>query len=149
MNLRACYNDFKSKSESAVSQLWRYAEFETSVGLRREVSFVGGSVIVQETPPNNELSVIVIHTSETRVYKHAAYFLAFVADSFLQGEVQQLTVRTFGQAYQAFIGVNTFSVEAVVATGTLEHEDRFGTRSEREKSHVNAVIIKRKTHEQR
>lgn len=145
MNLRACYNDFQAKSDSNIGHLWKYAEFETKLGIRREVSFIGGSVIVQEVPPHDDLSVIVIQTSENRVYKHAAYFLSFVADSFLQGQVQQLNVRTYGQAYQAFIGVNTFSVEPVVATGTLEHQDRFGNLSEREKSHVNAVLIKRKT----
>jgi hypothetical protein len=143
-NLRSFFNDFHAKSESAVRQLWKYSEFETKLGLRREVSFIGGCVVIQETPPNNELSVLVMQVSDTRVYRHAAYALTFLLDDYLTGDLESLTIRLYGHAYQAFVPVNSFDVKPVQGLGTIETVDRFGNPREKELARVHAVTIKRK-----
>jgi hypothetical protein len=141
--LRSFYDGFQAKTEPAVRQLWKYSEFETKMGPRREITFIGGAVVIQETPPTDELSVLVMPVTDTRVFKHTAYLLAFLADSYLANDVPQLQVRLYGQAYQAFVPVNTFDVQPVTGVGTIEHVDRFGNSSEKELARTHAVLVKR------
>lgn len=146
-NLKAFFNNFHAHAPDAIKPLWKYAEYETKFGDRREIQFIGQSAMVIETPPDYHLDFLTIQTQEIRVYKHAGYLLAALAEFYLQGETTSLHVKLYGQGYQAFMYVNSVRVEALTADGMVERVNRFGQPMEQPVSKINGVRVTRFTKE--
>jgi hypothetical protein len=147
VNLRAFFNHFTEHADQVTAHLWKYTEYETKFGDRRELALFSSAMII-ETPTTDygvEFSMLVIDTQEQRLYKHMAYLLHYFAPFYL-AEKEQVDVRLYGNSYQAVLALNQqepFKYEGVTATGTLERVDRFGHSREVERSHINRVRFSR------
>jgi len=140
-NLSSFFNHFSTVADPQVIPLWRYDEFDTKYGTRRELHFVGQAALLTETA-EDRLEFVAIQTQEFRVYKHAGYMLALLAEFYLD-ERPSVDIKLYGQAFQAFMTVNNVNVEPITADGTVEHRDRFGNLSEKQVSKITAVHLTR------
>jgi hypothetical protein len=136
-NLRAFYNDFCSAANETVAHLWRYEEFETKFGVRREMQFIGQTALLMQLP-DDTLSLLVAQTQEHRVYKHVAYMLSYLVGT------QKLKMQIHGQALQAITRIEGIDIEYEATTGTLEREDWRGNIKEYDFSRIKGVILSRK-----
>lgn len=141
VNLRSFFNHFSTHADASVIPLWKYAEFETKFGDRRELQFIGQSAIVIETP-DNKLEFMTIQTQEHRVYKHAGYLMSLLAPFYLDHNTH-IDIKLYGHAFQAFTSVNNVKVEPINAEGVIERRDRFGNLSEKEVIHISSVRLSR------
>jgi hypothetical protein len=141
--LRAFYNYFKAQADNTVGACWTYNTYETKLGYREEIVFVSSSIVLQMMPPNQDLSLIVIQTKDTRIYKHAAYLMGLACSFFLDADTDQYNISTYGQGFQGFIGVNSVDIKAFNIEGTVERLDRFGNQHEHSITKVAGVTVKR------
>lgn len=146
-NLRSFFNHFNEHADQQTAHLWKYSEYETKFGDRREMALFSSAMII-ETPMTQgdpEFSMLVIDTREQRLYKHMAYLLHYFA-SYMLSEKEQIDVRVYGNSYQAVLALDSqqpFRIESITATGTLERVDRFGNSREVEKTRINKVQFSR------
>lgn len=141
--LRAFFNHLHANAGNSVRSLWKYSSYDTSLGTREEVAFIGSAIILQMVPPRQELSLLVAQTQETRVYKHAAYLMSIACPFFLE-EAEQLKIAVYGQGFQGFVGVNNVDVRAYNAEGIVERIDRFGQSHEHSITRIAGVTVTRK-----
>jgi hypothetical protein len=145
-NLRGFFNEFRNKAEKPTAGLWKYQEYETKLGYRRELSLVSSAMLI-ETPTvdSSEFSILVIDTQERRLYLHMAYLLHYFA--LYQLDTQE-TVEAWlrGNALQSVKVLDPkahFNVETIDQKGTLEKIDRFGNSKEAERTFINKVRFSR------
>jgi hypothetical protein len=146
-NLRNFFNHFLEHADQTTAHLWKYTEYETKFGYRRELALFSSAMIIESPSAQGpaEYSLLVIDTQEQRLYQHMSYLLYYFAPYYL-AEHEQIEVRLHGNSYQAIVTLEPkghFEVESVTATGTLEKIDRFGNSKEVEKSRVNKVRFSR------
>lgn len=146
-NLRNFFSHFVEHADQTTAHLWKYTEYETKFGDRRELSLFSSAMIIEAPtvlgPP--EYSMLVIDTQEQRLYQHMSYLMYYFAPYYLT-EREQIEVRLHGNSYQAVLTLDPkgyFEVNSVTATGTLEKVDRFGNSKEVEKSRINKVRFSR------
>lgn len=113
------------KDNKNVGSVWHFNAYDTKFGSRQEISFVGHYITFIQMPVNLSLSLLVQHTTDTRVYKQAA-FLMHEAMSYMTVDNENIYVSLHGQAYQAFTNMPDMYIEQVKAEGTIEGTDRFG-----------------------
>jgi hypothetical protein len=146
-NLRNFFNHFREHGDVATVAHWKFDQYETKFGDRREISLFSSAMIIETPLPTSgpEFSMLVIDTQEQRLYKHMAYLLHYFA-SYMLEEQEVVDVRMFGNSYQAVLCLERpqpFEIDAVYATGTLERVDRHGNFREVEKSRINKVRFSR------
>lgn len=147
-SLHDVYEYFSSHSDAAIRGLWKYSAYETPVGVREEIAFFGSSVVLQSVPPTSQLSLLIAQTSETRVYRHAAYFMSFVCPFMLENHPdRKLRILVYGQGFQGFIGVVNVDIKAYNAEGVVERIDRFGNHKEHSITRITAVDVSHKQKE--
>jgi hypothetical protein len=140
MSLIDFYAHFEASADSTLKQLWRYEEFDTKFGPRRELRFVGDSLIFIEIPPNGALQFMAMQTKDVRLYRHGQNMLHSIADFYLQN-APSLQVRVFGLAYQSIVGLSGFHVETLNSVGHIAGTDRFGNLTEIEVKSIAYVTL--------
>lgn len=140
MSLRSFYNYFYANADDAVKPMWKYAEYETKLGIRREIQFIGQAALLLEVPPTDELQFLTIQTQEHRIYRHGTYMLTMLADYYLMDQ-SYVDIKVYGQGYQSFTGIKDFVVEAITAEGTVPRVTRFGTEAELSIKKITGVHI--------
>lgn len=146
-NLRNFFNHFTEHADQTTAHLWKYTEYETKFGDRRELALFSSAMIIESPTAAGpaEFSMLVIDTHEQRLYQHMSYLLYYFAPYYL-AEHEQIEVRLHSNSYQAILTLDPkghFDVDAVTATGTLEKVDRFGNSKEVEKTRINKVRFSR------
>lgn len=140
--MRQFFDHFHEIGDRSCHPLWKYSTYETKLGTREEVAFIGGATIFQRMPPKNELSLLLMQTNERRVYTHATYLINIACPFFLE-DAEEIVIGMYGQGYQAMLGVNSVAVTAYNADGLVERVDRFGNSHEQSVSRVSAVTIRK------
>jgi hypothetical protein len=149
-NLAAFYRYFEANADASVIGYWAYKRKGEDPRVSEEICFHGGFVVLQAIPQAHDQApahmIYVSMSKERRLYKHAAYMLDVFANFHFQNnpESENLTIKVFGNAYQASVLVNNYQVEAMLASGTLERVDRFGNHSEKEISKITSIVLTRK-----
>jgi hypothetical protein len=146
--LRQFYDHFHEVAARSCHPLWKYSTYETKLGTREEVVFIGSAAIFQMMPPKSELSLLLMQTKERRVYTHATYLMSIACPYFLE-DVEEVVIGMYGQGYQAMLSVNNVAVTAYNAEGLVERVDRFGNSHEQSVSRVSAVTIRKLQQEQK
>lgn len=143
LTLQSFYKHFQANADDSVRPLWKYTQYETKFGDRREIQFIGASLILLETPPDSRMEFMAMQTQDSRVYRHGAYLISVLADYFLTEDKPVLSIRLAGQGYQAMLGIRNVKVEAVTADGTIEGVNRFGDPVDRSVTKINGVRLSR------
>jgi hypothetical protein len=144
-SLHDFYEYFHSTNDKAIHGLWKYSVYETKLGNREEISFVGSAVVLQSVPPTGQLSLLIAQTTDHRVYRHAAYLMSFACPYFLENHPDgKMRIEVFGQGFQGFIGVVNVDVKAYNAEGVVERIDRFGNSKEHSITRITAVDVTHK-----
>lgn len=144
--LKEFFNFFGEKADSSVLGYWGLKRSMPHGELDR-IDFHGSYIILQKTHAEDlPFMLLVAITKEQRIYKHAAYMLTMFAHyHFLNNpDSTELKIKTYGNAYQACLLVNSYHVDAVSLSGTVERVDRFGNSSEKEINKITSVVLTRK-----
>lgn len=143
--LKDFFESFQTKADKAVSQCWKFHEYETKFGEREEIQFIGSAMILIELP-TNQFEFVTMQTQEVRIYKHGAYMLSFFADYVFANKPEETSfeVRVYGSGFQPFVGVNNVKVEAINASGTVARASMFGDMREHVMTHIDRVRLSRK-----
>ncbi len=140
MSLQSFFAHFEAVADEQVRPIWRYTEFETKLGIRREIRSLGESLIFLEVPPSGDLQFMAMHTKDLRVYEHGAHMLTLLANFYLE-RTDCLRLRLFGPAYQSVLALKGFTVVPGVASGNIESRDRRGNLADVELQYINSVTI--------
>jgi hypothetical protein len=137
--LRSFFNHFATVADPCTTPLWRYEEFETPDGVRREMHFVGQAASITEI--GNRLEFEAVDTQEYRVYKHAGHLMEMLAEYYLD-YFSYVVVHIYGHAFQAFLSVNKVKVEPY-NDHAIEVGDSFGNFSAEQVQNIKTVRLLR------
>jgi hypothetical protein len=143
--LREFFDEFKEFNDSELVANWHYASYVTSIGEREELVFADHASVLQYLP-GNKWSLLILQTKEPKVFDHTRYLIQSLFGWWEQTEEQtELVLDLHGLGYQAVIPLKTlYDVQDLESVGTLEHRDRYGNLSEKERRRIIGVKIRRK-----
>lgn len=146
--LKEFFDHFYAQADNGLRQCWKFHEYETKFGSRKEVQFVGSAVILMELP-DESFEFLVIRTKETRIYKHASYLLSMFSEFVLSERAkhslpEQFQVKLHGSGFQPFVGVNNVQVDPINASGTIAQQSVLGGWKEHEVTQIVGVQISKK-----